>query len=110
MRAFDVFVLSSLGEGISYTMLEAMASGLPVVATRVGGNVELVDEGITGTLVPSSDPAALEAAMEAYFPDRAMAQRHGRAGRAKVEWQFTEEAMVSAYLKTYDRVLARRSA
>ena len=58
MRTFDVFALPSLGEGISNTILEAMATGLPVVATRVGGNAELVEEGVTGTLVPAGMPGA----------------------------------------------------
>ena len=59
LRSFDAFVLPSLAEGISNTILEAMASGLPVIATRVGGNAELVDDGTTGTLVPSADTEAL---------------------------------------------------
>ena len=61
MRGLDCFVLPSLGEGISNTILEAMSSGLPVVATRVGGNPELVEEGLTGRLVPSADPRAIGA-------------------------------------------------
>ena len=63
MRALDVFVLPSLREGLSNTILEAMASGLPVVATRVGGNPELVEEGHTGQLVPPADPVAMAAAI-----------------------------------------------
>ncbi len=63
MRAMDLFVLPSLGEGISNTILEAMSTGLPVIATRVGGNVELVKEGLTGILVPPGAPAALMAAI-----------------------------------------------
>src|SRR5207237_9166164 len=59
MRGFDLFVLPSLAEGISNTILEAMASGLPVVATSVGGNAELVESGRTGQLVPRSDPEAM---------------------------------------------------
>lgn len=105
MRQFDIFALSSLGEGISNTILEAMACGLPVVATRVGGNGELVDDGITGTLVPSADIEAMAQALLAYFRDNALACRHGAAGRAKIEAQFSMEAMVCGYLGVYDAVL-----
>ena len=105
MRQFDVFVLPSLGEGISNTILEAMACGLPVVATNVGGNSELVDEGITGTLVPPADPEKMAQALLAYFKDNAMARSHGAAGRAKIEAQFSMEAMVRGYMGVYDKVL-----
>ena len=67
MRAMDLFVLPSLGEGISNTILEAMSTGLPVIATSVGGNVELVKEGHTGTLVPPDEPAAMAEAILEYY-------------------------------------------
>jgi sugar transferase (PEP-CTERM/EpsH1 system associated) len=105
LRAFDLFVLPSLAEGISNTILEAMASGLPVVATRVGGNPELVEEGTTGLLVPAANPVAMAAAMQTYVSDRGQLLRHGRAGRQKATTRFSMEAMVHGYLSVYDAVL-----
>lgn len=107
MRQFDVFTLSSLGEGISNTILEAMACGLPVIATSVGGNTELVVDGITGTLVPPAAPEAMAQALLTYFEDNALARIHGAAGRAKIEAQFSMDAMVRGYMGVYDAVLAR---
>ncbi len=108
LRGLDVFVLPSLAEGISNTILEAMACGLPVVATRVGGNPELVIEGETGMLVPAADPAALAGALGNYLRDPSLARRHGRAGRERVEREFSLHAMVQRYLAVYDDVLAGR--
>ncbi|MEO6423354.1 MAG: TIGR03088 family PEP-CTERM/XrtA system glycosyltransferase [Candidatus Nitrotoga sp.] len=105
MRQFDVFCLSSLGEGISNTILKAMACGLPVVATAVGGNSELVDAGITGALVPTTDPKAMAHALLIYYQDSARARTHGAAGRAKIEAHFSMSAMVRGYLNVYDTVL-----
>lgn len=109
MRALDVFVLPSLGEGISNTILEAMASGLPVVATAVGGNPELVAPELTGKLVPAGDPAAMAHALLGYVRDSAEVQSHGRAAREKIETSFSMEAMVASYLGVYDRVLASKN-
>lgn len=109
LRALDVFVLPSLAEGISNTILEAMASGLPVVATGVGGNLELVDDGQTGCLVPVADPSALAQALRGYVMDSTRVRAHGEAGRRKVEAQFSMEAMVQRYLAVYDAVLTRRA-
>ena len=106
MRGLDLFVLPSLAEGISNTLLEAMASGLPVVATRVGGNPELMEEGITGSLVPPADPQALSAAIRDYVVNREMIRRHGANGRRAVESRFGMEAMVKAYMGVYDSILA----
>ncbi len=80
MRGLDVFVLPSLAEGISNTILEAMATGLPIIATRVGGNPELVEEGRTALLVPADDPRAMAAAIAVYADDAAKRQQHGAAG------------------------------
>ena len=107
MRAMDVFVLSSLNEGISNTILEAMASGLPVVATQVGGNAELVREGETGVLVPPGDPAALAAALRRYLRDPDLRRAHARAARERAVASFSMEAMVRAYLGVYDHQLRR---
>jgi glycosyltransferase involved in cell wall biosynthesis len=109
MRAMDLFVLPSIAEGISNTILEAMASGLPVVATNVGGNPELVDEERTGLLVPASDPVAMATAIQAYLRNPSKLVEHGPAGRKKVEKQFSIEAMVNGYLAVYDAVLKERS-
>ncbi|WP_350281883.1 TIGR03088 family PEP-CTERM/XrtA system glycosyltransferase [Nitrosomonas sp.] len=109
MQAMNVFVLPSLGEGISNTVLEAMASGLPVIATRVGGNTELVLEGETGCLVPPGDPVALAGAIRQYYQNDTMAHRHGQCARAVIERQFSMRAMTNGYLTVYDRVLDYKS-
>jgi sugar transferase (PEP-CTERM/EpsH1 system associated) len=105
MRAMDLFVLPSLGEGISNTILEAMACGLPVAATRVGGNPELVLEGKTGDLFPVSDRSALAAVIARYYDDPAMTRARGTAARLEVEARFTLDAMVQAYCDLYDGAL-----
>lgn len=109
MRAMDLFVLSSLSEGISNTILEAMASGLPVVATRVGGNIELVAEGKTGCLVLSGNPAALAHAIHEYYQDDVMSRRHGQRAREIIEQQFSMRAMTNGYLAVYDQVSGCRA-
>ncbi len=106
-RAFDIFALPSEREGISNTLLEAMASALPVVATRVGGNPEIVPEGAGGRLVPAHDPAALAEGIAAYAVDPAMAAAHGRAARAWTEARHGPAAMVQGYRDVYDALMAR---
>ena len=105
MRGLDLFVLPSLAEGISNTILEAMASGLPVLATAVGGNPELVDEGRTGALIPAADPQAMAQAMLRYCVDPAECRRQGREARRTAERDFSMTAMVNGYLAIYDRML-----
>jgi sugar transferase (PEP-CTERM/EpsH1 system associated) len=106
MRGLDCFVLPSLAEGVSNTILEAMASRLPVVATRVGGNAELIESGMTGTLVPSANPDALASAILGYFDDRTTAHRHAKAAQRVVATRFSLTAMVAAYDRVYERTLA----
>jgi sugar transferase (PEP-CTERM/EpsH1 system associated) len=107
MRALDVFVLPSLGEGISNTILEAMACGLPVVATDVGGNAELVEPGRTGMLVPSGDVDALAAAL-LHLHDAAEQRREmGSNARRAAERCFSIGAMVAAYGELSAGLLAR---
>ena len=107
MAAMDIFVLPSLGEGISNTILEAMATGLPVIATRVGGNPELVQEGVTGRLVPPADSEALAQALLEYVHDAKRRHAHGRAAREIIDRQFSIPAMVQGYLSVYDRLPRR---
>lgn len=107
LRALDVFVLPSRAEGVSNTILEAMASGLPVIATRVGANAELLEAGATGVLVPPAAPEPMAAAILAYLDDPARLAGHGAAGRARAEAHFSLAAMVAQYAAVYDRVLGR---
>ena len=109
MQQLDCFVLASLAEGISNTILEAMACGLPVVATAVGGNPELVASGQTGELVPSGDVPQLAARLLALADDPARALAMGRNARASVQQRFSMNAMVQAYQGLYDRQLGRQS-
>jgi len=106
MRGLNCFVLPSLAEGISNTILEAMACGLPVVATAVGGNPELVAQGRTGCLVPAADPGALARALADVAAAPQLASQWGRAGRSDVEERFSLQAMVASYQGLYDRQLA----
>lgn len=105
MRGLDCFVLPSLSEGISNTILEAMASGLPVIATAVGGNVELVSEGIGGRLVAAARPRELAEAIVELAQQPEIASAMGRQGRRRVEEYFSMAAMVSNYRQLYDRLL-----
>jgi glycosyltransferase involved in cell wall biosynthesis len=106
MRALDCFVLPSLAEGISNTILEAMACSLPVVATSVGGNVELVVDGLTGALVASGDVDAMARALIALAQEPRRAALMGQAGRERVDRMFSMPAMVDAYRQLYDSQLA----
>lgn len=105
LRALDIFVLPSLGEGISNTILEAMASGLAVIATRVGGNPELVVDNETGMLVPAADAEAMAQAIGRYLTLPSLIRQHGEAGRACVEREYSMEAMVRHYMAVYDAAL-----
>ena len=107
LRTFDVFLLPSLAEGISNTILEAMATALPVIATDVGGNGELIDAGRTGLLVPSDDVAALAQALTHYANAPEAARLAGLAGRARTEQLYGLDAMVGQYEALYERLLAR---
>ena len=106
LRACDVFILPSKNEGISNTILEALASGLPVIASRVGGNVELVEEGVTGTLFESGDADALARAMSAYLEDPAKIASQGERSRQQALARYSIPAMAAAYADVYERALA----
>ncbi|GHU37885.1 glycosyl transferase family 1 [Betaproteobacteria bacterium] len=107
LRGLDCFVLPSLAEGISNTILEAMASGLPVVATDVGGNGELIEEGKTGKLIPVNDVSAMASEIVSLAGQRAHARQLGLAGREAVERKYSLTAMVAHYQSLYDRGLER---
>ena len=105
MATWDVFALSSLSEGTSVTLLEAMASRLPVVATDVGGNPEIVEDGMTGRLVPRGGVQEMAEALEAVLLNPDLAKRYGAAGRTRVQERFTEASMMSAYQGIYRDLL-----
>jgi sugar transferase (PEP-CTERM/EpsH1 system associated) len=107
MRGLHAFALPSLGEGISNTILEAMASALPVVATAVGGNADLVVHGQTGFITPPADSTAMAQQLVALAGNPWQAQRMGQAGRQRVLANFSMQAMVSAYQRVYDQQLGR---
>lgn len=102
----SVSVLPSLSEGLSNVLLESMAAGVPVVATRVGGNSEAVEDGVTGLLVPSRDPSALAQAICRFLEDPRLASRFGQAGRERVVERFSLERMVQATERLYQQLLS----
>lgn len=105
MRGLHAFALPSLAEGISNTILEAMASGLPVIATAVGGNADLVQQPDTGVIVPAADAAAMAQQLLAFANDPERSRAMGMAGRQRVLSTFSMQAMVSTYQGVYDQHL-----
>jgi len=108
LEAADVFVLSSVREGLSVTLLEAMRAGRASVVTRVGGNGEAVEEGVTGFIVPPRNPAPLSRALGQLLTDSALRMTLGRAARACWERRFTAARMVADTERLYRAALARR--
>ncbi len=108
LRAADLFALTSASEAAPLTLLEAMATALPVVATAVGGVPEIARDGVEGRLVPRADPSAAAAAMLELLDDRGRAAAMGRAGRARVEERYRLEDTVAAYGDLYERLGAGR--
>lgn len=109
MRCFDLFTLSSDTEGTAITLLEAMACGLTVVATDVGGNREVVNPPSGGLLVPPRDAAALAAAFLQLHQQPATRAAMGQAGRARIVEHYSRERMIQAYADLYHEVLPARS-
>ncbi len=105
LAGVTVSVLPSLTEGLSNTILESLATSVPVVATNVGGNPEIVVDGSTGLLVPPRDAAALAGAISALLSNPARATRMGEAGRRRVEEHFSLEAMVRKTERLYESLL-----
>ncbi|MBP7865864.1 MAG: glycosyltransferase family 4 protein [Acidobacteria bacterium] len=107
LRAADLYVSSSDSEGQGLSVMEAMAAGLPVAATRAGGVLDLVADGETGILVPVGDARALASALDALLEDAERRAALGRAGRARAERDFGLHRMASAYRDFYLRALER---
>jgi glycosyltransferase involved in cell wall biosynthesis len=106
----SLFVLPSQTEGISLTILEAMSRGLPVLATSVGGNPEVVESGTSGLLVPAGNPAALAHGLLRLWNNREEGRLMGRAGRRRVETYFDIRDMVAQYERLYLNSPLRKSA
>ncbi len=101
MQAIDLFVMASLWEGFGLVFLEAMAAGKPIVATMVSAIPEVVEEGVTGLLVPPRDPKALSGAMVSLLADRERGRAMGRAGLSRLQERFTEERMIDEIEQLY---------
>jgi len=106
--AMDLFVLPSHREGLSNVLLEASSMALPCVATRIPGCIDVVDDGVTGTLVSAGDAQSLAEAIRAYVSNPDMRHRHGRAGRDKVQREFRREAIWQAVYDEYLRLLGEK--
>ncbi len=104
LQIFDVFVLSSYSEGMSLALLEAMAAGKPVVATKVGGNPEVVVEGETGLIVPCGFPERIEAAVMRFYANRSLISKFGEAGRARAHTFFNLDRMTMDYEELYEEI------
>jgi glycosyltransferase involved in cell wall biosynthesis len=102
----DIFVLPSHWEGISLALLEAMAAGLPVVATRVGGNPEVVMEGTTGLLTQPNDPLQLADAIRTLIEKPALRQSMGQLGKVRCQENFHIDVIVSRFAGFYRQILA----
>ena len=109
LKAFDTFALTSVAEGISNTILEAMASGLPVVATRVGGNPELIEHGVTGQMIPARNVEALTEALQRYLQDPELRRSHGVNAQKRAMQNFSLERMATQYAELYSDLVARRA-
>jgi glycosyltransferase involved in cell wall biosynthesis len=108
MADLDVFVLPSLWEGFGLVLVEAMAAGRPVVASAVGPIPEIVEDGVTGLLIPPGDPVALAEAIVRVLRDPELAMALGRAGRARVERDLRVDTMVARIEALYDELLGRK--
>jgi glycosyltransferase involved in cell wall biosynthesis len=107
LKSFDLFAMSSVTEGLGTALLDAMACGKAIVATRTGGIPEVVDDGVTGRLVAPRDHAAMAQAILQLLEEDAVRQRMGDAGRARVEARFTVERMVAGTAAVYARLAGK---
>jgi len=107
MSALDLFVMTSINEGFGRVLIEAMAARRPVVASDVGGIPDIVEDGVTGRLVPAEQPAAFASAISELLSDPEWLRRAGEAGRRRVEAHFGDASQLPAVMKVYRRVLSR---
>jgi L-malate glycosyltransferase len=107
LQAVDLFTLNSLCEAASLTLLEAMAAGLPVVVTEVGGNPEIVRQDLEGLLVPRQNPSALAQAFNKLLDDQGSAKAMGERGRARVKEFYTLERTIQRYYQLYQKLAER---
>lgn len=105
MQCFDIFILPSINEGVSNTILEAMATGLPVIATNVGGNPELVADRQSGYLVERQNPQSMAEAIKFYVDNPEVSRQHGYCGRRICIERFSLDRMIRDYTNIYDQVL-----
>jgi glycosyltransferase involved in cell wall biosynthesis len=110
LRAAEAFVLPSVAEGMSNSLLEAMATALPCLASAIGGNTDLIDDGQNGLLVAPNDPAAWSEAIVRVLHDRALAARLGQAARRRIEAEFAIPIIVDRYVALYRRLLAESTS
>jgi glycosyltransferase involved in cell wall biosynthesis len=103
-----VFLLSSFTEGISVTLLESMACGVPAVVTRVGGNLDIVADGVTGYLVDSGDHRGFARQVIHYLNNPDLAREHGSRARERVRERFSFQSMLDAYFCHYDALAGTR--
>jgi colanic acid/amylovoran biosynthesis glycosyltransferase len=106
LQQADAFVLSSLSEGISNAVLEAMACGLPVVTTDCGGMKEAVTDGVEGFVVPIRQPQAMASALEMLWMDATLRERMGSAGRERILGSFTLQGQIEAFVRLFREVAA----
>jgi colanic acid/amylovoran biosynthesis glycosyltransferase len=99
LQRADAFVLSSLSEGISNAVLEAMSCAVPVVTTDCGGMREAVDDGVEGFVVPVRDAATMADALQKLAASPGLRERMGRAGRARIEREFTLDRQAAAFVR-----------
>jgi len=109
LKTFDLFVMSSVTEGLGTSLLDAMAASRPIVATMAGGIPEIVEEGVNGLLVPPRDYHALADAIVRALKDADLRRRMGDAGFARVNERFTVERMVRDTARVYTRVIETRT-
>lgn len=107
LKGVDIFVLSSETEGLGTSLLDAMAAGKPCVGTRVGGIPEVIDDGVTGLLVPPHDAPAIAAALIRLLEDAELRRRMGEAGLARARDRFSVERMVEETIEAYRRIRNR---